>query len=130
MNRLNTLMIAAAAFTAVLAADGAAIAAAGGQGGVRAAFGNTVVSTYPDGRTGLLWLKADGTYDAMGRRRTPSSGTWTVKGSKVCLKQKKPKAAPFAFCTAVPTGGVGATWSGKAVTGEKIKIKLVAGRVR
>lgn len=125
MTRLK-IAIAAAAFTALMGADASAIAAAGG---VQAAFGNTVVSTYPDGRTGLLWLNADGTYNAKGRRRTPSSGAWTVKGSKVCLKQKKPKAAPFAFCTALPTGGVGATWSGKAVTGEKIRIKLVAGHV-
>lgn len=122
-------LIAFAAFTALISIDGAAMAAGAGSGGVRAAFGNTVVSTYPDGRTGLLWLNADGTYNAKGRHRTSSSGTWTVKAAKVCLKQKKPRAAPFAFCTALPNGGVGATWSGKAITGERIRIKLVAGHV-
>ena len=118
-------LVVAAALAALCAAD----AAWANPSSVRAAFGNTVVSTYPDGRTGLLWLKADGTYNAVGRRRTPSSGTWSVKGDKVCLKQKKPKAAPISYCTRFPNGGVGASWSGRAVTGEKITIKLVRGKV-
>jgi hypothetical protein len=129
MNRLKVL-IAASALTLLAAGDATVAAAASGGGGVQAAFGNTVVSTYPDGRTAMLWLKPGGVYEAVGRRRTPSSGTWTVKGDKVCLKQKKPRSAPFAYCTALPNGGVGASWTGKAVTGEKIKIKLVAGIVR
>ncbi len=89
------------------------------------AFTSTIVSTYPDGRTAKLWLNADGTYKGVGRRRLPSSGVWTLKGEKVCLKQKKPRAAPFAFCTPVPNGK---TWSARAVTGEKIRVSLVPGR--
>lgn len=88
------------------------------------AFGNTVVSTYPDGRAGLLWLKRDGTYGAKGRRRTPSSGTWAVKGGKVCLKQLKPVRAPFSYCTPLPSGAI---WKARAVTGEPITVKIVAG---
>lgn len=90
------------------------------------AFGNTVVSTYPDGRTALLWLKADGGYTAKGRRRTPSSGTWSLKGGKVCLKQIKPMRAPFSYCTALPSGE---SWSAKAVTGEPIRVKIARGIV-
>ncbi len=88
------------------------------------AFGNTVVSTYPDGRTALLWLKPDGTYDAKGRRRTPSSGTWSLKGEKMCLKQRKPFGAPFSYCTALPTT---TTWTAKAVTGEPVTVRIVPG---
>ena len=88
------------------------------------AFGNTVVSTYPDGRTGLLWLKPDGTYSAKGRHRTSSSGTWTLKGAKMCLSQKKPVWAPFAYCTALPSS---TTWNAKAVTGEPITVRIVKG---
>jgi hypothetical protein len=99
-------------------------AAAPKAGRVERAFGNTVVSTYPDGRTGLLWLKADGTYTAKGRRRTPSSGTWSVKGEKMCLKQVKPMKAPFSYCTRLPSG---TSWSAKAVTGEPIKVTIVPG---
>jgi hypothetical protein len=39
------------------------------------AFGNTIVSTYPDGRTAELWLEPSGDYRAMGRKRDPSSGS-------------------------------------------------------
>jgi len=126
MTRLNAKpFLAAAAILVWTAAD----PAWADPTSVRAAFGNTVVSTYPDGRTGLLWMKSDGTYTAVGRRRTPSSGTWSVKGDKVCLKQKKPRVAPISYCTKFPNGGVGASWAGRAVTGEKINIKLVRGVV-
>lgn len=94
---------------------------------VSAAFGNTVVSTYPDGRKAHLRMNADGTYTATGRRGKPSSGTWSVKGEKVCLKQKKPTPAPFTYCTPAPTGGVGTRWQAKAVTGEPIVVTLVKG---
>lgn len=118
--------------TPAILAAGIALAAAAMVAPIPAelgkAFGNTVVSTYPDGRTGLLWLKRDGIYDAKGRRRTPSSGTWSLKGGKVCLKQVKPMRAPISYCTPLPSGS---TWKAKAVTGEPITVKVVAGvRVR
>ena len=92
------------------------------------AFSNTIVSTYPDGRTAKLWLNRDGTYRAQGRRGKPSSGRWTLKGQRICLKQTKPMAGPFSYCTDVKRGGVGTSWPGKAVTGERIQIKVVSGR--
>jgi hypothetical protein len=88
------------------------------------AFGNTVVSTYPDGRTALLWLKPDGTYSAKGRHRTPSSGAWALKGQELCLSQHKPFGAPFAYCTPLPAS---TSWTAKAVTGESIKVRIVSG---
>ncbi len=94
---------------------------------VREAFGNTIVSTYPDGRKGELWLQPGGTYSAEGRRGDMSSGAWTVKGAKLCLKQAKPIGVPFSFCTPIPTSGLGGTWSAKAVSGEAITVRLVKG---
>lgn len=95
---------------------------------VAAAFGNTVVATYPDGRLQRIWLRADGTYDAVGRRGKPSSGKWTLKADKVCLKQSSPFRAPISYCTPFPAGeGVGATWTGKDISGTPIKLKLVKG---
>ena len=91
------------------------------------AFKNTIVSTYPDGRTAKLWLNSDGTYRAQGRRGKPSSGRWTLKGERICLKQSKPMAGPFSYCTNVKRG-VGTSWSAKAVTGEPIRVRVVAGR--
>ena len=69
---------------------------------VEAAFANTIVSTYPDGRQAKLWLNPDGTY--------------------------RPIPIPFSWCTARVQGGVGATWTARAVTGEPIKVELKGGR--
>jgi hypothetical protein len=91
------------------------------------AFGSTIVSTYPDGRQGELWLNKDGTYTAAGRRQDRSSGAWQVKGDKLCMKQKTPFPAPFSFCTPIPAAGIEKSWTGKAYTGEPISIRLVKG---
>ena len=95
---------------------------------VEQAFGNTIVSTYPDGRTGELWLRPDGAYTAKGRRGDPSNGHWSVKGDQLCLRQSRPIPTPFKYCTSVPTGGLETSWSAKAVSGEPIRVKLVKGR--
>ena len=91
-------------------------------------FGNTIRSTYPDGRTAELWLAPDGNYTAEGRRHDPSSGHWKVKGEKLCLKQSRPFPW-FGYCFAVPKTSMADGWSGKAVTGEPIRIQLVQGHV-
>jgi hypothetical protein len=90
------------------------------------AFKGTIVSTYPDGRTARLWLAPDGTYRGEGRRKKPSSGQWTLKGEEICLRQSKPFPAPISYCTPLVTGST--SWSGRAVTGEPIKITLLPGR--
>lgn len=122
MTRLLAFTLAAALASPVIAQSPAAP-----PPGMEAAFTGTVVSTYPDGRTAKLWLNADGTYRGQGRRGKPSSGRWTIKGERICLKQSRPIAAPMSFCTALPrTGAV--SWTGKAVTGETVRYQLVPGR--
>jgi hypothetical protein len=95
---------------------------------LKAAFGNTILSTYPDGRTARMWLAPDGTYSGTGRRKLPSSGRWTVKDDKLCLKQQKPMPAPMSFCTPLPQGVPGSSWKTKAATGEQIQVKIVPGK--
>lgn len=95
---------------------------------VAKAFGNTIVSTYPDGRTAELWLQPDGAYTAKGRRGDGSGGHWKINGAKLCLKQSRPFPSPFSFCTPIPQGGMATTWSAKAVTGEPIRVRLARGR--
>ncbi len=92
-------------------------------------FGNTIISTYPDGRKAELWLHPDGSYDAEGRKHDRTSGHWKIKGEKLCLKQSHPFAFPFTYCTPLVQGVIGAKWTGKAVTGEAINIQLVRGVV-
>ena len=115
---------------AIAAATAAAVSVPAQASGLDAAFSNTIVSTYPDGRTAELWLNKDGTYNAEGRRHDRSSGHWNVSGAKICLRQSKPWAAPFKFCTPAVQGNVGATWTAKAVTGEQVRVKLIAGRAK
>lgn len=93
---------------------------------VQKAFGNTIVSTYPDGRTALLWLKPDGEFSGKGRRRLAYSGVWTEKGDKLCLRQTRPVPIPFSYCTEIPSG---TSWTGKAITGEPLKMRLLPGVV-
>ncbi len=113
---------------AALCAMFASAAAAEAPSPVAKAFGNTIVSTYPDGRTAELWLQPGGAYSAKGRRGDGSGGHWSVKGQKLCLKQSHPIPTPFNFCTPIPEGGMGTSWSAKAVTGEPIRVKLAKGR--
>ena len=113
----------------LVAAPLAAHADAGGVGvadSVQKAFGNTIVFTYPDGRTALLWLRPGGEFSGKGRRRLLYSGTWAEKGDKLCLKQSRPIPLPFSYCTPIPSGP---HWTGKAITGEPLTLKLLPGVV-
>jgi hypothetical protein len=94
---------------------------------VQPAFGNTIVSTYPDGRKAELWLKPDGAYTIKGRRGDRSGGHWSVRGAKLCLRQSHPFPVPFNFCSPIPTRLTGGSWTGKAFTGETVQLQLVHG---
>lgn len=93
-----------------------------------AAFGNTIRSTYPDGRQGVLWLAADGSYTAQGRRGQETSGTWRLNRERLCLRQRRPFSAPFTYCTPIPEN-MNSSWSARAPTGEAIRVELVRGHV-
>ena len=92
------------------------------------AFGNTLVSTYPDGRTARTWLQPGGRYEGRGRRGGLSSGAWRVRDGQVCFSQRRPIPMPRSFCTPIVRGGVGTSWAARAVTGEQVRVTLVAGR--
>ena len=119
---MSALMLAAA-----LAASLAATAPASASR-MEPAFANTLVSTYPDGRHGRLWLQADGTWRAISRNGHSSGGRWSQKGERLCMRQSRPIPIFFSYCTPMVAGGVGASWRAKAPTGEPITVELVAGR--
>jgi hypothetical protein len=118
----SALSLAAALMTLPVAAEAAQ--------DVSAAFGNTIVSTYPDKRTALLWLQADGDYSGSSRRKTAMSGRWELKGEKICLKQKEPFPSPITYCLDLSSGSPEKGWSAKAVTGEPIRVTIVKGILR
>ncbi|HYE46749.1 MAG TPA: hypothetical protein VEA44_13370 [Caulobacter sp.] len=95
---------------------------------LEAAFGNTIVSTYPSGRSTRLWLNRNGTYEGQRTNGKRTAGKWTVKGGKVCLRQTKPAGIPLTFCSKIPSGKVGAVWNSKSPKGEPLRNRLVAGR--
>lgn len=96
--------------------------------GVAAAFGNTIEAVYPDGRYQRLWLKPDGSWEAIGRRGHWSAGKWTQKQDRLCLKQARPFPSPFKYCTAFPSDGrIGAVWTSRAMDGQPIRVTLLAG---
>lgn len=86
------------------------------------------MTTYPDGRTAKAWLNRDGSYRGVSRRGKVLGGKWSLNGEQICFRQSRPFPAPVSWCTPVQRGGVGTSWKAKAVTGEPIQVKLVAGR--
>jgi hypothetical protein len=135
MNRIAlvipTLALVAVTYVATTthAADKTAMDKAGGEkADVSAAFGNTVFSIYPDGRSQKVWFAPDGTWTGLSRRGRPLAGVWTVKGPKICLKQSRPPTLPISFCQIFPeypAKGMDA----KDLTGTPIHLKLVKGHV-
>lgn len=92
------------------------------------AFGNTIVTTYPNGKVTRTWLRRDGTYEALRANGDRTGGVWKVKGDELCITQKKPVYVPLAFCTPIVPGRIGASWSARGLLGEPVRNTLVAGR--
>jgi hypothetical protein len=126
--RLRATRLGAAGLMLALSLPAHAGGLSGGLDSVTAAFGNTILATYPDGRNQRIWLQADGRYEAIGRRGKPSSGRWSMKDERVCLKQSKPFPAPISYCTDFPkNSGVGVTWTSKDISGVPIRLTLLEG---
>jgi hypothetical protein len=90
------------------------------------AFGNTVVTSYPDGTSQKIWLHQDGSWDGVSRKGTRLAGHWTLRADKVCLRQSRPPTLPISYCTAVPASA-DAQWAGRDVMGRPIVLSLVKG---
>ena len=119
--KMLTYLLSAALLSLPLATS------AGAQAGVDRAFGNTVLTIDPDGRSRKIWLKPDGTWTGLSRRGLALAGTWKANGDKVCLRQSKPRL-PGSMCEKFPTE-FGASVSVKDPSGKTVQLKLVKGRV-
>ncbi|HEX8233605.1 MAG TPA: hypothetical protein VF559_09720 [Caulobacteraceae bacterium] len=92
------------------------------------AFGNTVVTTYPSGKSTKLWIDRSGGFELLRSTGKRHYGRWTVKGERICFKQTKPIALPISHCQARIAGGIGSRWPGKSIGGESVTNVLVAGQ--
>ena len=117
------LLLSAVLLSAVINLQTAAAAS-----NAKAAFGNTVVITDPDGRSRKLWLSPDGSWTGRSRRGLELAGSWTERDGKVCLSQSKPRI-PGSMCQALPSD-LGAGLEAKDPTGGTVQVKLVKGHKR
>lgn len=126
MNR-TLLPLAAATLAASTLCAAVGATAADAPANVAAAFGNTIVSIDPDGRSRKIWLQPDGSWTGLSRRGLALAGKWTVKGEKVCLSQSKPRLFG-SLCQKFPTDpktGIDT----KDPTGKSVHLMLVKGHV-
>jgi len=126
--RLATLFLAAGLCCAGLLAR-AAPSEGQADARLKLAFGNTVLDTFPDGRTSEAWLEPDGTYTGEGRTHTMSYGRWFVNGPKLCFKQVHPFAFGFVYCTPIPNVRLGEAWRARSPLGEDVTVRIVSGHV-
>ena len=111
----------------VLAAPMTAQAAGAPGAHVESAFGNTVLTIDPDGRSRKIWLQPDGTWTGLSRRGLDLAGKWTVKGDKVCLSQSKP-SLPGSMCEKFPAE-LAAGAEAQGPSGKGVRLKIVKGHV-
>jgi len=93
------------------------------------AFGNTVVSEYPDGGWVRHWFEPDGRYRAQFSSGREISGRWRVEGDRICLNDITPSIMMIRrFCTPMIEGEVGARWTSRDPLGRRVTNQLVRGR--
>lgn len=117
---LRTLAAATVAAVCLLAGPGHA--------GIDAAFGNTVLSRYPDGGWVKHWFNPDGTYAAQFSDGRRLSARWSVQGERVCLTNIRPNMLIPRFCTAMIDANIGETWHSRDPLGRRVQNVLLAGR--
>lgn len=124
---MSRLLVATAAGAALFLASTAAMADVSGL------VGNTVVGTFPDGKTMKVHVKADGSFSNVMPDGSAVSGTYTDDAKGVCFTQTTPPpeagmAGPN--CVATLSGKkVGDAWEvpGPA-SGTVVKVTVVPGQ--
>jgi hypothetical protein len=90
-------------------------------------FGNTAVVTDATGAVVKYQFDAGGKYTLVAPDGAKLTGTYTVADGKICLKPADPKTA--GGCAPQTDGKkVGDTWDITNDQGQKLTVKLVAGR--
>lgn len=93
------------------------------------AFGNTIVSHYPDGGTVRHYFDADGAYRARFSDGRTLSGRWAERNGRVCLDGIRPRILMIdSFCTDMVDARVGESWQARDPIGRRVRNELVRGR--
>jgi len=102
--------------------------AAGPSGaGMNSAFGNTVLSRYPDGGWVKHWFNPDGSYSALFSDGRRLRARWAVTGERICLNDIHPFMLVPRFCTPLINADVGQTWQSRDPLGRRVQNVLMAG---
>jgi hypothetical protein len=92
------------------------------------AFGNTIISHYPNGQWVKHFFEPDGRYSSQFSDGRHWTARWTAQGDKVCLTNIRPRQLMPRFCTAMVEANVGESWRARDPLGRTVRNELVAGR--
>jgi hypothetical protein len=115
-------MIAVATFAV------ACLTAGPGKADMNSAFGNTVISRYPDGGWVKHWFNPDGSYSAQFSDGRRLAARWAVEGERICLTNMRPNMLIPRFCTTMIEADIGDTWHSRDPLGRRVQNSLVRGR--
>ena len=91
------------------------------------AYGNTIVSTYQDGRVVKVYVQPDHTYSIALPGGKTLKGTWADANGESCFTLSNPAPGAKPTCFPEKAYKVGDTFSGKDASGS-FTGKIVAGR--
>jgi len=92
------------------------------------AFGNTVLSHYPDGGWVRHMFERDGGYRAVFSDGRSISGRWSREGDRLCLNNIRPRFLVSRFCSKFTQARVGESWTARDPLGRRVRNELIRGR--
>ena len=92
------------------------------------AFGNTIVSHYPNGQWVKHFFDPDGRYTSQFSDGRRLNARWTAENGKICLSDFAPRQILPRFCSRMVEASVGDSWQARDPLGRNIRNELVAGR--
>ena len=109
-----------------------ALAALGVVGSAQAdmsrAFGNTIISHYPNGQWVKHYFEPGGRYSSQFSDGRRLEARWSVEHDKLCLSGFRPRQFLPRFCSPMVEADVGDSWRARDPLGRTIRNELVAGR--
>jgi hypothetical protein len=107
---------------------GVVVAAAPVRADMSEAFGNTIVSHYPNGQWVKHFFEPDGRYASEFSDGRQLSARWSREGDKICLTGFRPRQILPRFCSRMVEADIGQSWQARDPLGRTIRNELIAGR--